>query len=363
MGDRRFFAIFVAMIICIIRKKNNANLHAVRERGGSGKRPSRAVAARGRLAPIFMSCCTVGMVLHCKKISTLTINMKKTFESIKHINENGIEHWLARELQEVLQYKEWRNFEKVIDTAKIACKISQHNIEEHFIEVDKMVEMALGGKAKLGIVDLNNSESKKQRKIKDYQLTRYACYLIVMNGDPRKEIIAHGQTYFAVKTRQQEFNDLYNRLTEDDKRLFLRGDIKQKNMLLAEAAHKAGIITPYEYAVFQDYGYRGLYDGETARNIANRKGIDPEKESILDYMGSLELAANLFRIAQTEDVMRKNNVDNPPDAQATHYRIGKSIRKQMQEVGATMPEQLSTPSKSIKEIEKEKKKQIKQYQE
>jgi DNA-damage-inducible protein D len=216
----------------------------------------------------------------------------KTFDGIRHVDENG-EYWLARELQEVLQYKEWRNFEKVINTAQIACKISQHEVDDHFVETYKMVEMAIGGKAKLGIVDVNKTESKKQRKLKDYKLTRYACYLIVMNGDPRKQIIANGQTYFAVKTRQQEFNDLYNRLTEDDKRLFLRGDIRQKNMLLAEAAKKAGIITSIEYATFQDYGYRGLYDGETARNIADRKGIDADKESILDYMGSLELAANL----------------------------------------------------------------------
>ena len=222
--------------------------------------------------------------------------MAKTFESIKHINESGVEYWLARELQEILQYKKWENFEKVIKQAMISCKISQHEVDDHFPEVRKTVPMPSGAQPK---------------KIKDYKLTRYACYLIVMNGDPRKEVIANGQTYFAVKTRQQEFNELYNRLTEEDKRLFLRGDIKQKNMLLAEAAKNAGIITPIEYATFQDYGYRGLYDGETAKDIANRKGIDPEKESILDYMGSLELAANLFRIAQTEDIMRKNNVSSP----------------------------------------------------
>ena len=270
--------------------------------------------------------------------------MAKTFEDIRKLNENRIEFWLARELQEVLQYKEWRNFERVIDTAKIACKISQHEITDHFVEVNKTVPMP---------------SNAKPKNIKDYQLTRYACYLIVMNGDPRKEVIAHGQTYFAVKTRQQEFNDLYTQLTEEDKRLFLRGDIKQKNMLLAEAAHKAGIITPLEYAIFQDYGYRGLYDGETAKDIAHRKGINAERESILDYMGSLELAANLFRIAQTEDVLRNNKVSDPEIAQTTHYKIGASIRKQMQEVGATMPERLPKPECSIKEIEKEKKNQIK----
>ena len=270
----------------------------------------------------------------------------KTFENIKHIHE-GCEFWLARELQGVLQYKEWRNFEKVIDTAKIACKISQHEVDNHFVEVNKLIDTGKGAK----------------RKIKDYELTRYACYLIVMNGDPRKQIIANGQTYFAVKTRQQEFNDLYNQLNEDDKRLFLRGDIKQKNMLLAEAAQKAGIITPVEYAVFQDYGYRGLYAGETASNIAERKGIDPSKESILDYMGSLELAANLFRIAQTEDVLRKNNVSTSQEANTTHYRIGKIVRGAIVEAGGTLPEQLPTPDKSIKQIEGERRRQIKSKKE
>ena len=282
---------------------------------------------------------------------------KKTFESIKQINENGIEYWFARQLQEVLQYKEWRNFDKVIDTAKIACKISQHEITDHFVEYKKEVLMPGGGRASLGFVDVNKSQ--RTQKVKDYRLTRYACYLIVMNGDPRKEVIAKGQTYFAVKTRQQEMQEIYGLLSEDDKRLFLRGDIKQKNMLLAEAAHKAGIITPVEYAIFQDYGYRGLYAGETAQDIADRKGIDSEKESILDYMGSLELAANLFRIATTENVMRNNNVSTPQEAQTTHYKVGKSVRNTLIEVGATMPEKLPRPDKSIKEIEKEKRKGIK----
>jgi len=286
------------------------------------------------------------------------IKANQTFEEIKHIDESGVEFWLARELQVILQYKEWRNFSKVIDTAKIACKISQHEISDHFVEVNKTVAVPVGEQfGTRGFVEVN--KTPKAKKIKDYKLTRYACYLIVMNGDPRKEVIALGQTYFAVKTRQQEFSELYARLSEDDKRLFLRGDIKQKNMLLAEAAKNAGIITSLEYATFQDYGYRGLYNGETALDIAERKGLDLETQSILDYMGGLELAANLFRIAQTEDVMRKNNVATPKEANATHYRIGRSIRNQMQEVGATMPEQLPLPDKSIQEIESEKKKLLK----
>ena len=287
---------------------------------------------------------------------------EKTFESIKHIGENGIEFWLARELQEVLDYKEWRNFEKVIDTAKIACKISQQEISDHFIVTSKAVEMPLTVKDKakknIGFVDLNKTD-KKVKKVKDYKLTRYACYLIVMNGDPRKDVIAHGQTYFAVKTRQQEFNELYEKLSEDDRRLFLRGDIRQKNMLLAQAAHKAGIITPTEYAVFQDYGYRGLYAGETAQDIANRKGVDSEKESILDYMGSLELAANLFRITATEDSLKRNNVTSPQDAKSTHYKIGKTVRNALVEIGSAMPENMPLPDKSIKQVEKEKRKILK----
>jgi len=206
-------------------------------------------------------------------------NGEKTFESIKHIDEQGIEYWSARELQEVLQYKEWRNFEKVIDTARIACKISKHEVNDHFVEVNKIVEAGA-----------------TKKPIKDYHLSRYACYLIVMNGDPRKEIIANGQTYFAVKTRQQEYKELHAQLTEDEKRLFIRSGIKQRNQLLAEAAKRAGIITPKEYAIFQDYGYRGLYNEETARDIAKRKGIDPATDNILDHMGSTELIANLFRI-------------------------------------------------------------------
>ena len=270
--------------------------------------------------------------------------MAKTFESIKHIDGNGVEYWLARELQEVLQYKKWENFDKVIKTAQIACKISQHEVEDHFPEVRKTVPMP---------------SKAKPKTVKDYQLTRYACYLIVMNGDPRKEIIAHGQTYFAVKTRQQEFQELHARLNEDERRLFIRGDIRQKNQLLAEAAKRAGIITPQEHAIFQDYGYRGLYNGESARNIADRKGIDPEKESILDYMGSLELAANLFRITMTEDVLSKNNVVSAQDANETHYEVGKAVRDTMVRTGATMPEKLPKPEKSIPEIEKEKRRQIK----
>ena len=272
----------------------------------------------------------------------LTLQQQKLFDDIRHIDENGQEYWLARELQGVLTYAKWENFHKVIKTAQIACKISQQEVPHHFPEVRKTIPMPKGA-SKTAI---------------DYKLTRYACYLIVMNGDPRKEVIAWAQTYFAVKTRQQELAELYDQLSEEEKRLFIRGDIKQKNMLLAEAAHKAGIITAFEYATFQDAGYRGLYGGLTARDIADNKGLT-KGEEILDYMGSEELAANLFRITQTEAKMRREGTDTPAKANAAHYQIGKIVRKAIEEAGGTMPENLPLPDKSIKELEAETKKQLK----
>jgi DNA-damage-inducible protein D len=278
-------------------------------------------------------------------MNELDTQQKKLFDDIKHIDENGNEFWYARQLQVVLQYKEWRNFQKVISTAQIACKISQQSVSDHFAEVNKMITLAKGA----------------QRKVIDYKLSRYACYLIVMNGDPRKEVIALGQTYFAVKTRQQELAELYQQLSEDEKRLFIRGDIRQKNMLLAEAAHKAGIITNQEYATFQDAGYRGLYGGMTAKDIAEHKGLT-HGEEILDYMGGTELAANLFRITQTEEKMRREGTDTPAKANAAHYQVGKAVRETIESLGGTMPENLPTPKKSIKELEAEQRKQIKNKQ-
>ncbi|MBQ7913858.1 MAG: DNA damage-inducible protein D [Clostridia bacterium] len=272
----------------------------------------------------------------------LTLQQQKLFDDIRHIDENGQEYWFARELQGALTYAKWENFHKVIKTAQIACKISQQEVTYHFPEVRKTIPMPKGA-SKTAI---------------DYKLTRYACYLIVMNGDPRKEVIAWAQTYFAVKTRQQELAELYDQLTEDEKRLFIRGDIKQKNMLLAEAAHKAGIITSLEYATFQDAGYRGLYGGLTARDIADNKGLT-NGEEILDYMGSEELAANLFRITQTEAKMRREGTDTPAKANAAHYQIGKIVRKAIEEAGGTMPEDLPLPDKSIKELEAETRRQLK----
>ncbi|MCM1368204.1 MAG: DNA damage-inducible protein D [Roseburia sp.] len=275
-------------------------------------------------------------------MNELTPIQKKLFDDIKHIDDNGHEYWFARELQTLLQYAKWENFHKVIKTAQIACKISQQSVEDCFPEVRKSI---ISGKG-------------RRTEIIDYKLNRYACYLIVMNGDPRKEVIALGQTYFAVKTREQEMAELYDRLTEDEKRLFIRGSIKQKNMLLAEAAHRAGIITQREYAIFQDAGYMGLYGGMTARDIAEHKGLE-DGEEILDYMGGEELAANLFRITQTEAKMRREHTDTPEKANAAHYKIGTIVRKAIEEAGGTMPEELPTPEKSIKQLEAEQRKQIK----
>lgn len=275
-------------------------------------------------------------------MNELDTQQKKLFDDIKHTDEYGNEYWFARELQMILQYAKWENFHKVIKTAQIACKISQQSVEDCFPEVRKSI---ISGKG-------------KRSEIIDYKLNRYACYLIVMNGDPRKEVIALGQTYFAVKTRQQELAELYDRLSEDEKRLFIRGDIKQKNMLLAEAAHKAGIITNQEYATFQDAGYRGLYGGMTARDIAEHKGLQ-NGEEILDYMGGTELAANLFRITQTEEKMRREGTATPAAANAAHYQVGKAVRDTIESLGGTMPEELPSPDKSIRELEAEQRKQIK----
>ena len=262
------------------------------------------------------------------------------FESIKHINEYGQEFWYARELIRVLQYSNWQNFEKIIDKAKISCQNSDINVFEHFIDVNKLSKRA------------NNAEVE----INDHKLTRYACYLIAQNGDSRKKAIALAQTYFAVQTRKQEITrQEYEQLSEDEKRLYTRQNVKDKNKYLFNTAKLAGVRN---YGKFNNYGYRGLYNGETAKDIANRKGIS-EKEDILDYMSSTELAANLFRITQTDEVLKNKNINNENDACKTHHNVGQAVRQTIKRIGGTMPEDLPTPSKSAKQIEKEKQKQIK----
>ena len=261
------------------------------------------------------------------------------FEGIKHINEYGQEFWYARELQKVLEYTEWRNFLKVIAKAKDACENSGVSVDECFVEINKTSPMPHGG----------------TKPLDDFMLSRYACYLIAMNGDPSKEVIALAQTYFAVKTRQQELIENYEQLTEDQKRLRIRREMIEHNKSLAEAAHNAGVITPLDFAIFQNKGYQGLYGGLGAKEIHARKGLK-KSQNILDHMGSTELAANLFRATQTDEKLRRENIVGKEAANRTHYEVGKKVRQTIKELGGTMPEDLPTPNKSIKQIENEQKK-------
>ncbi len=267
---------------------------------------------------------------------------EQTFENIKHINEYGQEFWYARELQIVLEYSQWRRFEETIERAKIACESSGNAVSDHFADVGKMVEIG----------------SNAVREIQDIELSRYACYLIVMNGDPRKEVIAIGQTYFAAKTRQQELLEDYDTLSEDQKRLAIRNEMIEHNKSLAEAAQMAGITEPKDYAIFQNKGYQGLYGGLTAKDIHARKGLK-KSQKILDYMGSTELAANLFRATQTDEKLRRDNVKGKENAGKVHYEVGKTVRETIKKLGGTMPEDLPTPNKSISKIESEQKKKLK----
>ena len=267
-------------------------------------------------------------------------NTNKSFEYIKHIDENGVEFWYARELMPILQYSNWQNFEKIIDKAKISCENSGISVFEHFIDVNKLSKRA------------NNAEVE----IKDYELTRYACYLIAQNGDSRKKVIALAQTYFAVQTRKQEITEKeYSMLTEDEKRFYQRNLTRKGNYSLNQTAKKAGVKN---FDKFHNAGYKGLYNGETADDIAKRKGLR-YREDILDNMGSDELIANLFRISQTEQKLKKDNIQTEKEANTTHFNIGKNIREVIAKNGGTMPEDLPTPKKSLKQLEKENKKTIK----
>lgn len=241
-------------------------------------------------------------------------NNNKTFEDIRHNDENETEYWYARELQVVLDYKEWRKFENVINKAKEACKNSELSVLDHFVDVDKMVQIGSGA----------------ERKQKDYRLTRYACYLIAQNGDPRKEVIALAQTYFAVQTRKQEITEKeYSMLTEDEKRFYQRDLTRKGNYSLNQAAKNAGVKN---FDKFHNAGYKGLYNGETADDIAKRKGLR-YREDILDNMGSEELAANLFRITQTESRLKRDKVDTEKKACDTHNKIGKIVRRAIKQAG------------------------------
>lgn len=263
------------------------------------------------------------------------------FESIRHVNEYGQEFWYARDLQIALEYTEWRNFCKVIEKAKEACRGSNNAVSDHFVDVNKIVNAGATSK-----------------DIGDIQLSRYACYLIVQNGDPRKKVIALGQTYFAVKTRQQELIENYENLSEDQKRIAIRQEMKEHNKMLVAAAKDAGVETTLDYAIFQNYGYMGLYGGLKASDIKERKGLK-KSQDILDYMGYEELAANLFRATQTEAKLRRENIQGKREANKTHFEVGKKVRDTIKDLGGTMPEDLPTPEKSIQQLEREQKKKLK----
>ena len=265
------------------------------------------------------------------------IYTEKTFEEIKHINEFGEEYWSARELQKVLSYKEWRKFENVINKAKESCTNSNVDTALHFVDADKLSKRN------------NNAEVI----IKDYKLSRYACYLIAQNGDARKKVIALAQTYFAIQTRKQELTEQeYRNLTEDEKRLYQRSLTRKGNYSLNQTAKKAGVKN---FDKFHNAGYKGLYNGETAADIAKRKGLR-YREDILDNMGSDELIANLFRISQTDQKLKNDNIQGESKANEVHFNIGRNIREVIAKNGGTMPEDLPTPEKSLKELEKENKK-------
>lgn len=263
-----------------------------------------------------------------------------TFESLKHVDENGVEYWFARELQPALEYDEWRNFRRVIDKAITAAEESKTPAQDHFVEVNKMIPTAKGA----------------TREIEDFKLSRYACYLIVQNGDPTKPVIANGQTYFAIQTRRAELADdeTFRQLSEDQKRVFLRTEVREHNKQLVETAQRAGVETPIDFAIFQDHGYKGLYGGLGAKDIHTRKGLRT-REAILDHMGSTELAANLFRATQTEEKLRREEVTGKAAANTTHHEVGARVRQTIADIGGTMPEDLPTPERSVEELERERK--------
>ena len=265
----------------------------------------------------------------------------ETFESLRQTDAEGNEFWIARQLAKVLEYSEYRHFQPVIERAKEACRNSGHAIEDHFEDVLDMVDIGSGAK----------------RQIADMRLSRYACYLIVQNGDPSKPVIANGQSYFALQTRRQELsdNEALVRLSENDKRLLARAELAEHNKHLAAAAKDAGVETPIDYAIFQDHGYKGLYGGRGAKDIHAIKGLK-KSQKILDHMGSTELAANLFRATQTEEKLRRDKVRGKQKANQTHFEVGKKVRQTIDELGGTMPEALPTPEKSIQQIESAKKK-------
>ena len=267
-----------------------------------------------------------------------------TFEGLRQVDEDGNEYWMARQLAGVLDYSQYRHFLPVIERAKEACLLSGQPVDDHMEDVLTMVTIGSGAK----------------RSVDDIRLSRYACYLIVQNGDPSKPVIANGQTYFAIQTRRQELADdaNFSRLSEDEKRLAIRNELAAHNKYLAAAAKGAGVDTPMDYAIFQDHGYRGLYGGLSARDIHSRKGLK-KSQKILDHMGSTELAANLFRATQTEEKLRRDKVKGAQQANRVHHDVGRAVRKTIDDLGGTMPENLPTPDESIQQLESAQKKRLK----
>lgn len=264
------------------------------------------------------------------------------FEQIRQVDPDGAEFWSARDLMPTLEYVSWQKFKNVLIKAQIACENSGFDPGNHFIQAVKMV--AIGSDAK--------------REVEDIHLSRYACYLVVQNADPSKEVVALGQTYFAVQTRRQEVSDAaaMAELTEDQRRLLLRQRIKLQNTDLASAAKTAGVITGQDFAVFQNHGYRGLYNGLTAEAIHKRKKLK-KSQHILDHMGTTELAANLFRSTQAEEKLRRDQVQGKDAANAVHYEAGVVVRRAIAELGGTMPEDMPT-AESIKKLERAEKKRL-----
>lgn len=264
-----------------------------------------------------------------------------SFEGIRHVDEEGNEFWLARQLARVLDYSQYRHFVPVVERAKEACRNSAQPVEHHIEDVLTMVDIGSGAK----------------RQVEDFRLSRYACYLIVQNGDPSKPVIANGQTYFALQTRRQELADdaKFAQLNEDEKRLAIRNELAAHNKHLAAAAKNAGVETSMDYAIFQDHGYKGLYGGLGNKEIHARKGLK-KSQKILDHMGSTELAANLFRATQTEEKLRRDQVQGKTQANKTHYEVGRKVRQTITELGGTMPENLPKPDTSIQQVEAAQKK-------
>ena len=270
-----------------------------------------------------------------KKVPILTGAIDSPFEKIKRLDNEGAEFWSARDLANILEYKDYRNFSNVVESAITACSEAGASVDDHFVEVTEMVTIGSGA----------------TRQLTSILLSRYACYLIIQNADPSKEIVALGQTYFAIQTRKQEKATL---ALEEERRLFLREELCEHNKQLAGAAKEAGVIEPIDYAIFQDHGYKGLYGGLSSKDIHRYKGLK-KSQKILDHMGSTELAANLFRATQTEEKLRRNSINDKHTANQTHYEVGAKVRATIKDIGGTMPEKLPTHD-SIKKIERKKQK-------